>query len=242
MSHIRMGNSVCNPMNDTTQWEHPDIPIRAPLASRNVREVDLNAPTGAPERTSVWHKESDMAVTEDLESTKHSTEWSPIHPSRNQCPAPEICRTESSTCSVSIGSVRSICKSVCASATGSGSSPEIALDIERSGTVELPGVGGMDAPVGLISLWSKTERNSCCLYQFLKLCLLYPSSGLNYEVYECDDPREHLSLRATLYIIPPLCMGHRSGVIRCQGRLRDRLFVRRRGVPSGLSSNCSVGL
>ena len=26
----------------------------------------------------------------------------------------------------------------------------------------------------------------------------------------CDDPREHLSLRATLCIILPLCMGHRE--------------------------------
>ena len=37
-----------------------------------------------------------MAVTEDPESTKNSTEWSPIHPSRNQCPVPEICITGSS--------------------------------------------------------------------------------------------------------------------------------------------------
>ena len=36
-----------------------------------------------------------MAVTEDPESTKNSTEWSPIHPSKNQCPVPEICITGS---------------------------------------------------------------------------------------------------------------------------------------------------
>ena len=29
-------------------------------------------------------------------STKKSTEWSPIHPSKNQCPVPEICMTGSS--------------------------------------------------------------------------------------------------------------------------------------------------
>ena len=34
----------------------------------------------------------------------------------------------------------------------------------------------------------------------------------------CDNPREYLSLRATLYIISPFCMGHGSGVIRCWGR------------------------
>ena len=37
-----------------------------------------------------------MAVTEDPESTKNSTEWSPIHPSKNQCPVPEIYMTGSS--------------------------------------------------------------------------------------------------------------------------------------------------
>ena len=72
------------------------------------------------------------------------------------------------------------------------------------------------------------------------------SSSYNSQVFIytciCDDPREYLSLRATLYIIPPLCMGHRSGVIRCWGRSRDRMFARRKGAPSGLSSNCSVGL
>ena len=58
-----------------------------------------------------------MAVTGDPKSTKN-TKWSPIHghPSRSQCPAPEICRMESSTCSVSIGSDWSIGKSVRASA------------------------------------------------------------------------------------------------------------------------------
>ena len=85
-----------------------------------------------------------MAVTEDPESTKNYTEWSPIHPSRNQCPAPEICRMESSTWNhphrphVFTGSDRSIDKPVCAAATGKGSSPEIALDTEWSGTVKSP--------------------------------------------------------------------------------------------------------
>ena len=37
-----------------------------------------------------------MAVTEYPESTKNSTVWSPIHPSKNQCPVPEICITGSS--------------------------------------------------------------------------------------------------------------------------------------------------
>ena len=37
-----------------------------------------------------------IAVTEDPESTKKSTAWSPIQPSKNQCPAPEICITGSS--------------------------------------------------------------------------------------------------------------------------------------------------
>ena len=155
--YIRMGNSVCNPINDNTQWEHPYIPIGAPLAPHNVREVDFNTPISVPARTSVWHKESDMAVTEDPESTKNSTKWSPIHPSRNQCPAPEICRTESSTCSVFTGFDRSIGRPVCASATGNGSSPEIALDSERSGAVESPAAWAMDTPVGPILPWSKNR-------------------------------------------------------------------------------------
>ena len=37
-----------------------------------------------------------MAVTEDPESTRNSTEWSPIQPSNNQCPVPKICMTGSS--------------------------------------------------------------------------------------------------------------------------------------------------
>ena len=37
-------------------------------------------------------------------------------------------------------------------------------------------------------------------------------------------------------------MGHRSGVIRCWGRSRDRMFARRKGAPSGISSNWLVGL
>ena len=102
-SQTSMGNSVSNPMNDTTHWENPDTPIPVPLASRNVLEVHPNVPTGAPAQTKVWYKESDIAVTDDLESTRNSTEWSPIHPFRNQCLAPYICRTSSSTWSSPTG-------------------------------------------------------------------------------------------------------------------------------------------
>ena len=34
-----------------------------------------------------------------------------------------------------------------------------------------------------------------------------------------------------------ICMGHRSGVIRCWGRSLDQTFARRKDAPSGLSSN-----
>ena len=37
-----------------------------------------------------------MAITADPESARKSTAWSPIHPSKNQWPAPEICITASS--------------------------------------------------------------------------------------------------------------------------------------------------
>ena len=50
-----------------------------------------------------------MAVTDEPESIKKSAEWSPIHPSRNPCPVPEICMTESSAGSAQV-SGRSICK------------------------------------------------------------------------------------------------------------------------------------
>ena len=132
-SHTRMRISVCSPMNDTTQWEHPDTPILVPFAPRNVLEVHPNAPTGAPARTSVWHRESDTAVTDDPESTRNSTEWSPIHPSRNQCPAPEICSTESSTWSAYKESGRSISEPVCVVSTGMVSS--------RSRTISSPSYG-----------------------------------------------------------------------------------------------------
>ena len=43
-SQISMGNSISNPMNDTTQLEHLDTP----LAPRSVLEVHPDVPTGAP--------------------------------------------------------------------------------------------------------------------------------------------------------------------------------------------------
>ena len=154
---VRIGNSVCRPMNDTTQWEHPDIPIGVPFAPRNVREVDLNVPTGALSRTSVWYKELEMAVTEDPESTKNSTEWSPIHPSRNQCPDPEICRVQSSTCSLSIGSDRPVGELVCASAIVSEASREVVSDIGRSGTAESTRAGDVNSLVDPIPFWSENR-------------------------------------------------------------------------------------
>ena len=47
-SQTSMGNSVSNPMNNTTQLEHPDTQIPVPLAPHNVFEVHPNVPTGAP--------------------------------------------------------------------------------------------------------------------------------------------------------------------------------------------------
>ena len=38
-------------MSDTTQWEHPDIPIGVLLVPHNVREVDLNTVADDPEST-----------------------------------------------------------------------------------------------------------------------------------------------------------------------------------------------
>ena len=37
-----------------------------------------------------------VAVTADPEYTRKSTAWSPIHPSRNQWPSPDICKIASS--------------------------------------------------------------------------------------------------------------------------------------------------
>ena len=41
-------------------------------------------------------------------------------------------------------------------------------------------------------------------------CDNIPSKLLRIGSHICDDPREHLSFRATLCIILPLCMGHRE--------------------------------
>ena len=57
-SHIGIGNSVCRPMNDTMQWEH--------RWHRWGHWVDLNVPSGAPSRMSVWYKELEMAVTSSV--------------------------------------------------------------------------------------------------------------------------------------------------------------------------------
>ena len=112
-------------------------------------EVYPNAPTGAPVWTSVWYSESDMAVTDDPESTSNSTEWSPIHPSRNQCPAPEICSTESSTWFVYGESGRSISEPVCVVSTG--------LVSARSGIVKLSVVWALEAPVDCAVFWSRNR-------------------------------------------------------------------------------------
>ena len=91
-----MGNSVCKPRNYTVQYEHPNTSMPVPFALRSVLPVHWRVPNGAPACTRVRYNVSDIAVTEDPESTKNSTEWSPIHPSKNQCPVPEICITGSS--------------------------------------------------------------------------------------------------------------------------------------------------
>ena len=69
-----MGNSVRNPKNDTEQCEHPNTSMPVPFALRNVRAVLRSAPTGAPACTRFLYRVSDIAVTEDPESTKNSTE------------------------------------------------------------------------------------------------------------------------------------------------------------------------
>ena len=51
---IMMGNSVCNPMNDTTQREHPDTSMLVPFALRRVLAVFCSVPRGAPACTRVW--------------------------------------------------------------------------------------------------------------------------------------------------------------------------------------------
>ena len=93
---IMMGNSVCKPINDTVQHEYPNTSMPVPFALRSVLAVYWRVPNDAPACTRVRYNISDIAVTEDPESTKNSTEWSQIHPSKNQCPVPEICITGSS--------------------------------------------------------------------------------------------------------------------------------------------------
>ena len=66
---------------------------------------------------------SDIAVTEDPESTKNSTEWSPIHPSKNQCPVPEICI---------MGSAHRNGSSVMVGVTGSRPTGEESMSVDSS--------------------------------------------------------------------------------------------------------------
>ena len=49
-----MGNSVCNPINDATQREHPDTSMPVPFALRSVLAVYCSLPKGAPACTRVW--------------------------------------------------------------------------------------------------------------------------------------------------------------------------------------------
>ena len=132
-----------------TAWPWTETTRSVSQTPRNVLEVCPNAPTGAPAWTSFWYRESDMAVTDDPESTRNSTELSPIHPSRNQCPAPEICRTESSMWSAFTESGRSISEPVRAASTVTVSS--------QSDTVEPSGVWVMDATVGPTTFWSRNR-------------------------------------------------------------------------------------
>ena len=55
-------------------------------------------PTGDPASLNLSKKGRDIAVTADPESTRKSTAWSPIQPSRNQWPFPDICIISSSGC------------------------------------------------------------------------------------------------------------------------------------------------
>ena len=112
-----------------------------------------------------------MAVTEDPESTKNSTEWSPIHPSRNQCPAPEICRTESPTC------VESQYSQV---PTGQSVNRSVPLPQVKGPPRKSPSTqsGQVQSNHQQPELWiclsvqyrsgPKTEQNSCCLNHFLE--------------------------------------------------------------------------
>ena len=67
---IMMGNSVCKPINDTVQHEHPNTSMPVPFALRSVLAVYWRVPSGAPACTRVRYNASDIAVTEDPESTK----------------------------------------------------------------------------------------------------------------------------------------------------------------------------
>ena len=51
---ILMGNSVCRPINDTTQQEHPDTSMPVPFALRSVLAVYCGVPRGAPACIRVW--------------------------------------------------------------------------------------------------------------------------------------------------------------------------------------------
>ena len=73
------------------QEEHPEMSICDPLAPRSLLAVGRKTPTGAPASLNVLKKERDIAVTAEPESTRKSTAWSPIHPSKNQWPVPDIC-------------------------------------------------------------------------------------------------------------------------------------------------------
>ena len=116
-----MGNSVCNPMNDTTQRKHPDTLMPVPFALRSV-------------------------LTDDPESTRNSTEWSPIQPFKNQCPAPDICIMGSSH---GIGS--SIVVGVIGRRpTGEGS---VFPDSSRSGTGNWSTGPPVGALVGMSASW-----------------------------------------------------------------------------------------
>ena len=59
---IMIGNSVCNPMNDTMQREHPDTSMPVPFALRSVLVV-----------CSSVLRDAHIAVTDDPKSTRKST-------------------------------------------------------------------------------------------------------------------------------------------------------------------------
>ena len=174
---IRARSQITDQYRELLQQSHEryhtvvtTIPV--PLAPHNVREVHPNVPTGAPARTSDWYKECGIAVTDDPESTRNSTAWSPIHPSRNQSFKPDICRSSSSTWSPPAECELSKSGPVC---VGSIRIPSHRSDIARlSSPVYRASVGPVVSwlpnrmtnlsavsTVGCIVEWDKSENDVC---------------------------------------------------------------------------------